>query len=410
MRACATLVGLTVSLAAGHAVAADLATPAAPSPVEERCKATLSLPAYNGVIKANPNPACITIGGLGDIYVGGVISGYAYTTTDPQPFSPLPLPSDRVARVDLSNAQAFIQKADGPFQFYVQPGAYVIPQLGVPNYSAVDQTRTLFTPLPVAFGKIVINDQFSVQGGRLFTLIGTEAPFTFQNLNIQRGLLFVQENIINQGVQINYAEGPVSISVAGTDGFFSGEISWLSGAITYKIDDSNTIGVNGGTNLDRTNVLNRSLRYQFTTPQLQQNSGIFNLNYTYSNGPLTLSPYFQYTNVQRDLRLGIVEGASTYGGAVLGSYAFTDNFALAGRVEYEQQTGVRGVGVTSLLFGPGSSAFSVTVTPTFTIDRYFLRGEYSHVELFDVTPGLGFGRSGTKLAQDRFLVETGFTF
>ena len=87
------------------------------------------------------------------------------------------------------------------------------------------------------------------------TLIGTEAPFTFQNLNISRGLLFNQENTINQGVQVNYANGPWSASVAGTDGFFSGQISWLSGAITYKIDNSNTVGINGGLNVDRTNVL-----------------------------------------------------------------------------------------------------------------------------------------------------------
>ena len=70
-------------------------------------------------------------------------------------------------------------------------------------------------PLPVAFGKYVFNDQWSIQGGRMPTLIGTEAPFTFQNLNISRGLLFNQENIINHGVQVNYSDGPWSASVAG---------------------------------------------------------------------------------------------------------------------------------------------------------------------------------------------------
>lgn len=142
------------------------------------------------------------------------------------------------------------------------------------------------------------------------------------------------------------------------------------------------------------------------------------MNYTYSNGPLTITPYFQFTNVERDVNLGILTGASTYGGAILASYAFTDNFALAGRIEYEEQTGVRGSGTTSLLYGAGSSAFSFTITPTYTVDRFFLRGEYSHVELGGITRGdlalatfgTGLGRSGNRSSQDRFMVETGVTF
>ena len=63
-----------------------------------------------------------------------------------------------------------------------------------------------------------------------------------------------------------------------------------------------------------------------------------------------------------------------------------------------------------MLYGAGSSAFSFTVTPTFTFDRYFVRGEFSTVQLYDVTPGLGFGRSGLKTSQERYMLETGITF
>ena len=394
---------------AGPVYAADLAAPAS-APATPSCKTTITFPSYGGVIKQNPDPACLSIGGIGDIYVGGAFTGYAYGQTNPFPTSPAPLPSDREARIDLTNLQAFVQKPDGPLQFYVQVGAYAIPSLGFVDYAALDQTRLLFGPVPVAYGKYQVNDTWSVQAGRMPTLIGSEAPFTVQNLNIARGLLFNQENIITQGVQVNYASGPVSASVAGTDGFFSGELTWFSGTVSYKVDDADTVGVNGGLNLGRTAVLNRSLDYQFATPLLQQNSGIFDLNYTYSKGSWTVTPYVQFTNVERDAGLGIPQGASTFGGATLASYAFTDTFALAGRVEYEAQTGTRGSGTTSLLYGPGSSAFSFTVTPTYTIDRFLVRGEYSHVQLFDVGGGLGFGRSGTRDAQDRVLVEAGITF
>ena len=414
-----------VLLSSGSAYSADGSTSEAPAPAAPKaaeppkpCKATLSFPAYGGIIKQNPDPGCFTLPGLGDIYLGFALTGYAYEQTHPFPFPTIPLPTDRTGRVDFTNAQIFVQKPDGPFQFYVQAGAYAIPALGVVNYGTFDQTDLLFGPVPVAFGKIVFNDTWSIQGGRMPTLIGTEAPFTFQNLNISRGLLFNQENVINHGVQLNYANGPWSVSVAGTDGFFSGDISWFTGAVTYKVDDSNSFGVNGGLNLDRTNVLKHSVSYQFRTLLFQQNSGIVTANYTYSNGPWTITPYVQFTNVDRDAKIGILKPASTYGGALLASYAFTDNFALAGRVEYEQQTGRPGSGTTSLLYGPGSSAASFTITPTFTIDRYFLRGEYSHVRLFDITKGdvtvasagTGFGRTGNRTSEDRYMVETGFTF
>ena len=32
------------------------------------------------------------------------------------------------------------------------------------------------------------------------------------------------------------------------------------------------------------------------------------------------------------------------------------------------------------------------------------------MQAYDVTPGFGFGRDGTKRSQERYLVETGFTF
>ncbi|MDB5512132.1 MAG: hypothetical protein JWR08_1615 [Enterovirga sp.] len=403
----------TAALVTGSAAAADLPVRAAPAPAPEACKATLLGPSFGPTIKANPDPFCFPTP-VGDIYVGGALSGYAYTQSSPTPFvTPVGVPfsSDRGDRIDFTNLQAWIQKADGPFQFFVQAGAYSIPGLGLPIYNTFAQTDALFTPLPIAYGKFVINDLFSVQGGRMPTLIGSEAPFTFQNINISRGLLFNQENVINQGVQVNFADGPWSASVAGTDGFFSGEITWFTGAVTYKLDDNNTFGVNGGLNLGRQNTTLRSLRYQFATPNALQNSGIFSANYTYSNGPLTITPYFQFTNVERDPGIGILATASTYSGAVLAAYSFTDNFSLGGRFEYIAQSGrPTDLVFTNLLYGPGSSALSITVTPTFTYDRFFLRGEYAHVAIFDSAAGFGFGRAGTRTAQDRFLLETGITF
>lgn len=394
---------LAVTCAAAHA--AD-APPAAP------CKAALSFPSYGGVIPQNADPGCLSLPGLGDVFIGGAVTGYGFAGSDAFPPSTTSLPSDRAALADFSNLQAFVQKPDGAVQFYLQAGLYTVPTLGAPVFSTLDQTRLLFGPVPVVYGRYAFDEAWSIQGGRLPTLIGAETTFTFQNLDITRGLLFAQENAINQGVQVNYAKGPWTVSAAGTDGFFSGRLDWITGLVAYKLDDAQTITFDAGGNVGRSGV------NTYATPLLQNNSSIFNLIYSYAHGPWIVTPYLQLTDVGRDERLGIAQGASTYGGAVLASYAFTDHFALAGRAEYEQQTGTRGSGTTSLLYGPGSAAASFTVTPTFTFDRFVLRGEYAHVGLAGIAKGdaaaglagTGFGRMGDRTAQDRFTAEGGVTF
>ena len=238
-------------LAAGTAFAADLPSKAAaPVVVEEHCKATISTPSFGPTIKAPTSSSCWA-SPIGDLYLGGALSGYAYSFSNPfsTSLAPLHTTGDEGTRLDISNAMAWIQKADGAFQFYVQAGLYSIPSLGLPVYKSFDQNSLLFGPVPVAFGKYQINDEWSFQAGRMFTNIGSELPFTFQNMNISRGLLFNQENIINQGVQVNYSSGPWNASLAVTDGFYSGELNWITGLVTYKIDDASTVGINGGTAL-----------------------------------------------------------------------------------------------------------------------------------------------------------------
>ena len=407
--------GAAFSAVTVPALAADMPAAKAPLIVEEHCKAAISTPTFGGLIKANPNPACFATG-IGDIYVGGAVTGFAYTQTNAfgSAFStPIDVRDDRYGRVDFTNLQGWFQKADGPLQFYVHTGLYSIPALGLPLFSSFEQTDLLFGPVPVAFGKWQINDEWSIQAGRMFTNIGSELLFSYQNLNISRGLLFNQENFINHGVQVNYASGPFAAALAVTDGFYSGELNWVTGFATYKLDDSNTIGINGGTHFSDFDASTRSPRFQFATINSLQNSSIISVNYTYANGPWIISPYFQYTNVaRREGYLTAIEGAETWGGALLAGYAFNENFGLAGRVEYIAQSGTRfdTLSATSLLYGPGSSAFSFTITPTFTWDRYFVRGEFATVQAYDVTPGFGFGRDGSKRSQERYLVETGFTF
>ena len=82
-----------------------------------------------------------------------------------------------------------------------------------------------------------------------------------------------------------------------------------------------------------------------------------------------------------------------FSAALLASYAFDDHWKLAGRVEYETESGHSGVFTTPdiLGYGPGSNAWSVTLTPTYQWKQFFARTAISYVTIGSCTPGLPFG-------------------
>ena len=108
--------------------------------------------------------------------------------------------------------------------------------------------------------------------------------------------------------------------------------------------------------------------------------------------------------------IGIAQGASTRGGAVLATYNFKHGFSLAARPEYIKSSGSLASGSVNLLYGPGSGAFGFTLTPTYRKDAFFLRGDLAIVHATDSTPGAVFGPTGTNATQPRGVVEAGFMF
>ncbi len=239
--------------------------------------------------------------------------------------------SDHESYADISNGQVIAQTTSGPVQFYTPRPASTRSPISAPPMSApAEVSNLLFGPLPVAWGKWVVNDTFNVQAGKLPTLIGAEYTFTFENMNIERGLLWNQEPAISKGVQANLTTGPVAWSLSFTDGFDSDRYNWVTGAATWTIDPANTLEVVGGGNVGKTSVST------FLTPTAQSNSTIVNLIYTYNAAPWTITPYFQYTDVPKNTTLGFFHDASTVGFALLANYSVNDNWNIAGRAEYIQ--------------------------------------------------------------------------
>ncbi|MBV8809079.1 MAG: outer membrane beta-barrel protein [Acidobacteriaceae bacterium] len=341
-------------------------------------------------------PFAFDAGPFGKLDLTGVISGIGLVQSNH-------VPGDETAQADLSNGQVFVQKTEGWWQFYLQAGAYNIPILGTPFLSTADTISDFWGPLPVAFLKLVPTKAVSILIGKLPSLIGAESTFDFQNMNIERGLLWNQENSVDRGLQVNGSFGKLTASFSWNDGFYSNRYSWLTGSLAYAFNAANTLSFDAGGNLGQT-------AFRTSATPVQDNGSIYNLIYTYTKGNWIIQPYFQFTDVPTNQKIGILQGAATRGGALLVNYNFPHHLSLAGRGEYISSTGTASEHGVDLLFGPGSGGWSLTVTPTFQDHAFFVRGDFSLVQATRLTPGNGFGQSGTNRNQARGVIEAGFMF
>jgi hypothetical protein len=353
---------------------------------------TLATPGMTGPLAGNPHPTTIDAGPLGTVYLTGAVSGLGMLQDHI-------FPGDEKSHLDLSNGQIFIQKVDGPLQFLVQAGLYSMPSLGTAYVKVGDITKETFGYVPQAFVRIVPSKNFNVMVGKLPTLAGAEYTFTFENMAINRGLLWNQENAVNRGVQANVSKGPLSVSLSLNDGFYSRKYNWLSGLVSFAASPKDTISAVAMGNVGHTS------KTSFATPLAQNNGQIYNLIWTHNAGPWTLTPYLQVTHVPANRGLGIAKSASTYGGAVLTKYAVAPGFNLAGRAEY-----IKSSGGTNLIYGPGSSAWSLTITPTYQRKLFFVRAEAALVRAHGVVSGFGLGPDFDRRSQARFALESGLLF
>jgi len=375
---------------------------AAEEPAAAEKPTAMTTPVMPGPLTANPNPISFDAGPLGPVYLTGAITGLGLWQNNTAP-------GDQHSLASLSNGQFFFQKTEGLFQYFVQVGAYTIPVVGTPYVNTPKATGDFFGALPMAWAKVAPTDTFSVQGGKLPTLIGAENTFSFQNMNIERGLVWNQEPAISRGAQLNYTMDPLTFAFSWNDGFYSNRFTWLSGSATYTLDSANTFVLAAGGNYAHTT------KATLATPLFQNNSTLFTFAYTYNAAPWTITPYFQYTHVPAASAIGAMTPAATYGGAILANYSFAEDSFLPGfsipiRFEYISSTGSLASGTPNLLYGPGSNAWSITVTPTYQYKIFFARAEISHVGANSTTSGLAFGPSGTNTTQTRFLFETGILF
>jgi hypothetical protein len=372
--------------------AAQTAAPAA-APADA-APAPLSTFVLSGPLTWLP-PATFDAGPFGKLSANGILTGYAQGQNHP-------IPGDDTKQATLTNGFIFIQKADGKLQYFVQAGLYDFPTLGVP-FANAQNTVNLFGPVPVAYLKLATGKTTTWQVGALPTLMGAEGAFTYQNMNVSRGLLWFQENIINRGVQVNQTLGKYfTASLSWNDGYYSDRYNWLSGALTFT-KGPHTLIYSGMGNAGQTGYSTAA------TPLVQNNSMMHAVVYTYTKGTWVATGTYQYSKVPTNVNIGIAQGASTNGIGVYLSKAFKSGFSLPGRFEYIKQSGTVGGPDVNMLYGPGSSAISFTITPTYQKGGFYFRSDIGAVDTNN-SSGFAFGPTGTDASQFRATGEFGFIF
>ena len=371
------------------------ATPPATAPAPA-VPAPLSTFVLTGPLQWLP-PAVFDAGPFGKLSVNGILTGYALGQNNS-------IPGDDTKQATLSNGEIFIQKAEGKVQYYIQAGVYTMPTLGVAFVNAQDTVKNFYGPVPVAYLKLPVGKTTQFLIGSLPTLMGAESTFTYQNFNIERGIVWNQENAINRGIQVNQTVGKyLSAAVSWNDGYYSNRYSWLSGSATLT-KGPHSLVYDGMGNLGQT-------AYQTAATPVQNNSYMHAVIYTYTKGPWIISPYFQYSKLPTNAKVGVPTGTSATGGAINVSYAFKSGFSLPVRAEYLTSSGSATDGSVNLLgFGAGSAGTTFTATPTYQKGGMYVRSDLAWVRATNYTPGSVFGKTGTDANQFRAVLEFGFIF
>ncbi len=321
---------------------------------------------------------------LGTLNVNGTVSVYTLYPGD-----------DKGIHYDAGSALFVVSKNAEPVGFTIKGGAYAFPVVGV-GISGTTSSTDLFSPIPVAYLELAPAKGFSLQVGKLHTLLGYESPFTYNNNHIQRGLIWNMQPIFHNGVRLSYASDLLAINVGVNDGFYSLSASRPRPAFE------------GG--LSVTPVEGFSLLFNFILPDkgsvpnktsYPANKRLLNIIAVYTVGPVAGGVDLMYAEAPRNADAGVPEVAKAIGGCTHISYRLK-SFAVSGRVEYVMDNEDGANDLVGL--GDGNRGWTFTLTPAWTSEQLFIKGEFSYVRAEKPFT------QNNKNVQPRLGVEVGFVF
>lgn len=337
---------------------------------------------------------------------GGALSGAAYSSSPANATDALDTPTgaDRAARTDFTNALLNASVNLGRFSASATAGYYSFPLVGA-AVNPIDQAganTSLYSAVPLYDLSYTVDPHLSFEAGKLVTLLGQESPFTYQNFNIERGFGWAIEPLISHGVRGIYNNGPWTLSLEENDGYYGGTSRAFEGALAFAATPTETFSfaaiVPGAASAPNPTAL-------------VANKSEYDLMYANTFGKFVLTPYVLWVSSPAVAAYSY-GNESAFVASLLGTYNFTSQYSLGFRFEsISNDSAVDDLNANADLigYGPGSAATSMTFTPTYKSGPFFARFEWSHVNVTNLLPGLGFGTGGDAAAQNRYIVEVGVT-
>ncbi len=327
---------------------------------------------------------------IGTINVSGALTVYTIHSNNKV------VPNEYKTRYDVGSAIISLSKSAEPFGFTLIGGAYAFPVVGV-GLSKTSESTDLFSPIPVAYVEYSPMKGLSIQAGKLPTIIGYESAFTYLNNNIQRGLVWNMQPVINNGVRLTYSTDLFFVKLGVNDGFYT-----LS-----KKDPKPALEASLGLTpiKDGSIALNVIFPDKDSKPNntaCPSNKRELNLVASYTLDKLSLGADLLYVEAPKSNKANVPEKAKASGVALHLSYDLKP-FKLSGRIEYVKDNSDAG-GIDLVGLGDGNKGLTFTVTPAYTQGPFFLRGELSYVKADQPFT------QNNKKDQTRLGVEVGFMF
>ncbi|MBV8164067.1 MAG: outer membrane beta-barrel protein [Candidatus Eremiobacteraeota bacterium] len=391
-----------LAVAFGVTARAQASTPT-PSPAA----AATPAPAASASPSPSPMPTSTSLA-LGPLSVDGVFSAFSLFTSGVNATGALDTPTgiDVNNRTDISNVFLIVNKESGTFRYGFAAGAYNIPVVGFAlNKTTQDGANTsLYGALPSVYVEFAPNNSFNLQAGKLATMTGQESTYTYEDINIQRGIIWNMEPAVSRGVRGTLTGSKFNGALEVNDGFYSGNRIGFEGQITNTPSSSTTFEI-------VFMVANASAPPNATASIA--NKQLLDPMLTYTTGKWTFSPYLLWVNSPKSAALGYINDEHAFGAVFMSTYALSSMWSLPLRVEYGRNGSSQSdtsANANLLGYGPGSGAWTYTLTPTYRRGIFFARAEASDVNVQGFTPGLAFSPSGMQTNQFRSGLEAGVQF
>jgi hypothetical protein len=393
--AIAALVAFAFFVSSGAAVAANSTSEPSPAPAPTAAASPVPTPTASPVSVGKVNFNAVATASR--IFTDGINAGGSLDTASG---------ADLATRSNVSNLLVLIAKPNGAFRFGTMVGLYSIPVVGFGGNKTADPNANtgLYGPVPLAFVEYAPSGALNVTVGKLATLIGNESTYTYQNTNIQRGVVWNMETALSRGARITTVQGPLTASLGVNDGFYSGRYLGFEGSLGVAPTPSFGYAFNFA-------IPNRSAPPNPTASVA--NRRLYNPSLSLTFGKWQLQPNVLFVDSPASSALGYTRDEQAFGAVLPASVSLGSVWSAGFRVEYGKNgsnPSDPSPNANLLGYGPGSSAWTYTLTPAYKNKALLARAEFSQVSVANFTPGVAFGTAGTRSNQSRFGIELGYQY